>query len=36
MNKTLIAIICCIMLTGCTTQTKKKETKRIVDETPVV
>lgn len=36
MNKTLIAIICCIMLTGCTTQTKKKETKRIVDETPVL
>ena len=36
MNKTLIAIICCIMLTGCTTQTKKKETKTIVDETPVV
>ncbi len=36
MNKKLIAIICCIMLTGCTTQTKKKETKTIVDETSVV
>lgn len=36
MNKKLIAILCCIMLAGCTTQTKKKETKTIVDETPVV
>lgn len=36
MNKKLIAILCCIVLAGCTTQTKKKETKTIVDETPVV
>ena len=36
MNKKLIAIVCCVMLTGCTTHTEKKETKKIADETPVV
>ena len=36
MNKKLIAILCCIMLTGCTTETKTNKTKTIKDETPVV
>lgn len=36
MNKKLIAILCCIMLTGCTTETKTNKTKTIKEETPVV
>ena len=36
MNKKLIAILCCIMLTGCTTETKANKTKTIKEETPVV
>lgn len=36
MNKKLIAILCCIMLTGCTTKTKTNKTKTIKEETPVV
>ena len=36
MNKKLIAIICCVMLTGCTTQTKTYKTKTVKEETPVV
>ena len=36
MNKKLIAILCCIMLTGCTTETKTNKTKTIKEETSVV
>lgn len=36
MNKKLIAILCCILLTGCTTETKTNKTKTIKEETPVV
>ena len=36
MNKKLIAILCCIMLTGCTTETKTNKPKTIKEETPVV
>lgn len=36
MNKKLIAILCCIMLTGCTTETKTNKTKTVKEETPVV
>ena len=36
MNKKLIAILCCIMLTGCTRETKTNKTKTIKEETPVV
>lgn len=36
MNKKLIAILCCIILTGCTTETKTNKTKTIKEETPVV
>lgn len=36
MNKKLIAILCCIMLTGCTTETKTNKSKTIKEETPVV
>ena len=36
MNKMLIAILCCIMLTGCTTETKTNKTKTIKEETSVV
>lgn len=36
MNKKLIAILCCIMLTGCTTETKTNKTKTAKEETPVV
>lgn len=36
MNKKLIAILCCIMLTGCTAETKTNKTKTIKEETPVV
>ena len=36
MNKKLIAILCCIMLTGCTTETKINKPKTIKEETPVV
>ena len=36
MNKKLMAILCCVMLTGCTTQTKTNKTKTAVEETPVV
>lgn len=36
MNKKLIAILCCVMLTGCTTQTKTNKTKTVKEETPVV
>jgi hypothetical protein len=36
MNKKLIALLCCIMLTGCTTETKTNKTKTIKEETPVV
>lgn len=36
MNKKLIAILCCILLTGCTTETKTNKPKTIKKETPVV
>ena len=36
MNKKLIAILCCVMLTGCTTQTKTYKTKTVKEEAPVV
>lgn len=36
MNKKLIAILCCIMLTGCTTETKTNKPKTIKEEAPVV
>lgn len=36
MNKKLIAILCCILLTGCTTETKTNKTKTIKEEAPVV
>ena len=36
MNKKLMAILCCVMLTGCTTQTKTNKTKTAKEETPVV
>ena len=36
MNKKLMAILCCVMLTGCTTQTKTNKTKTAQEETPVV
>ena len=36
MNKKLIAILCCIMLTGCTTETKINKPKTIKEEKPVV
>lgn len=36
MNKKLIAILCCIMLTGCTTETKTNKTKTAKEEAPVV
>ena len=36
MNKKLITILCCILLTGCTTQTKTNKPKTIKEETPVV
>lgn len=36
MNKKLIAILCCVMLTGCTTQTKTNKTKTVKEDTPVV
>lgn len=36
MNKKLIALLCCILLTGCTTETKTNKTKTIKEETPVV
>lgn len=36
MNKKLIALLCCILLTGCTTETKTNKTKTIKEEAPVV
>ncbi|EEF94484.1 hypothetical protein CATMIT_00882, partial [Catenibacterium mitsuokai DSM 15897] len=36
MNKKLIAILCCILLTGCTTETKTNKTKTVKEEAPVV
>lgn len=36
MNKKLIALLCCILLTGCTTETKTNKPKTIKEEAPVV